>query len=532
MKNKILLILLITLPIFAQESFTRSYEIPVPVIENTGFGEFFAGVDFDGDGQVEIFAVNNMLDQGGAELIPRIYKFEKHGDVWDSVWSYEMFTIPQQNSWGPLLPGDWDNDGRMEAIWCPANNFSDENTNPPRIIVFEYTGDGSDQMGAPQFGGNIPNATWTITDQDNLDLRPIRLHLTDIDDDGVTELVFGDRRGTYRFGVVSVTDIPDDGTMNLTWDLEFSGEGKGIVQSTIYDAAVMDNSFLLFHSDGSVTKVDYTSGGWVINDNIPNLTPGGSWKSSMSFDIDDDGATEVVVGSWGTTDNGKVFLLDNDTFAGFHSTVIADFSSLIGDGRLVGGDYGDIDQDGNVDIVFGTREATPAGAIVRMEYKGTGSFASQSSWDLQVIDSLYTDEAGHRYDQVKVANVDDDPYEEVLYTDGNQTGRIPIIILDPQISTSVTDEISQPKEFYLSQNYPNPFNPSTFIKFGLNENTVISLRVFNTLGEMVAEIIPNRLMEAGEYEYFFNASNLASGTYIYTLSANGKSISRKMLLIK
>lgn len=532
MKKVSLFLFLLSLPLFAQNTFIRAYEIPVPVIENTGFGEFFAGVDFDGDGQVEIYAVNNMLDQGGAELIPRIYKFEKHGDVWDSVWSHEMFNIPQQNSWGPLLPGDWDQDGRMEAIWCPANNFGTDNPNPPRIIVFEYPGDGSDQMGAPQFGGYVPNATWTITELDNYDLRPIRLRLNDIDGDGDMELIFGDRRGNLRFGVVSVTDIPDDGTLNLTWNLEFSGENQDISASTIYDAAVMDQSIVLFHSDGSVTRVDYNDGSWLINPNIPDFTPGGSWKSSINTDIDGDGKTEVIVGSWGTDNNGKVYLLDNDLFAGFTSTVIADFSGLIESGRLVGGDFGDIDQDGNIDIVFGTRQATPNGAIVRMEYKGTGSYSAESSWELSIIDSLYTEDTFHRFDQVRIANVDDDAYEEVLYTDGNQPGRIPIIILDPQISTSVNDEVDIPKQFYLSQNYPNPFNPSTFIKFGLSENAAVSLRVYDMLGSLVSEIISGRQMEAGEYQFVFNGSRLSSGAYIYTLTANGKSFSRKMLLVK
>ncbi len=532
MRRIVLFLMLISLPAAAQTGFTRAYEIPVPVIENTGFGEFFAGVDFDGDGNVEIFAVNNMLDQGGAELIPRIYKFEKHGNQWDSVWSYEMFTIPQQNSWGPLLPGDWDKDGKMEAIWCPANNFNTDNTNPPRIIVFEYPGDGSDLMGAPQFGGNVPNATWTITDQDNYDLRPIRLRLTDIDNDGDEELIFGDRRGGYRFGVVSVTDIPDDGTMTLTWTMEASGVDQGLSQSTVYDAAVMDQSIILFHSDGSITKVDYANGSWTIGANIPDLVPGGSWKSSINTDIDGDGKTEVIVGSWGSTDNGKVYLLDVDVFAGFTSTVIGDFSGLIGGGRLVGGDWGDIDQDGNIDVVFGTRQATPNGAIVRMEYKGTGSYAASSSWELSVIDSLYSEDSFHRFDQVRIANVDDDVYEEVLYTDGNQTGRIPIIILDPQISTSVEEEVQIPKNFFLTQNYPNPFNPSTYIKFGLSEDADVNLRVYDMLGKFVSEIINSRRMSAGEYEVFFNAANLSSGTYIYTLTAGGKSVSKKMILVK
>ncbi len=67
--------------LFAQGSFTRSYEIHDPAIENTGLGEIVAGVDWDGDGRKEIYAVNNMLDQGGSEEIPKIYKFEFNPDA-------------------------------------------------------------------------------------------------------------------------------------------------------------------------------------------------------------------------------------------------------------------------------------------------------------------------------------------------------------------------------------------------------------------------------------------------------------------
>ena len=62
-----------------QDQFSRVDTEIVPEIENCGFGEFIAGVDFDADGYLEIYAVNNMNDIGGNELIPRIYKYENKG---------------------------------------------------------------------------------------------------------------------------------------------------------------------------------------------------------------------------------------------------------------------------------------------------------------------------------------------------------------------------------------------------------------------------------------------------------------------
>lgn len=80
-------------------------------------------MDFDEDGRPDLYAVNNMLDQGGSEEIPKIFKFELNNGVWDSVWSATITNIPKQNSWGPLITGDWDQDGKPELIWGPRMHF-------------------------------------------------------------------------------------------------------------------------------------------------------------------------------------------------------------------------------------------------------------------------------------------------------------------------------------------------------------------------------------------------------------------------
>ncbi len=101
------------------------------------------------------------------------------------------------------------------------------------------------------------------------------------------------------------------------------------------------------------------------------------------------------------------------------------------------------------------------------------------------------------------------------------------------VPVSVKEEInnSLPVEFELSQNYPNPFNPSTTIKFSIPKAANVSLKVYNTLGQEVAQII-NGFREAGNYSVNWNASNLASGIYIYRLETNNSTIIKKMTLIK
>jgi len=87
-------------------------------------------------------------------------------------------------------------------------------------------------------------------------------------------------------------------------------------------------------------------------------------------------------------------------------------------------------------------------------------------------------------------------------------------------------------EYSLLQNYPNPFNPSTIIEFRLVEPGFVNLKVFNVLGEELVQLI-NKELSAGLHSVDFDASQLTSGIYFYSIDVEGKfSAVRKMLLIK
>ena len=88
-----------------------------------------------------------------------------------------------------------------------------------------------------------------------------------------------------------------------------------------------------------------------------------------------------------------------------------------------------------------------------------------------------------------------------------------------------------PAHFALEQNYPNPFNPTTTFAFALPEATPVRLTIFDLAGRQVAELL-NRELPAGRYEIPFDASNLASGVYLYRLSAGSFTQTRKMMLMK
>lgn len=97
---------------------------------------------------------------------------------------------------------------------------------------------------------------------------------------------------------------------------------------------------------------------------------------------------------------------------------------------------------------------------------------------------------------------------------------------------SVSNEVvGTPNQFRLQQNYPNPFNPTTNIKYEIPEAATVSLTVYNMLGQRVATLVNDR-KSAGFHEVNFDASNMASGSYIYRLEAGEKVMTQRMMLIK
>lgn len=99
------------------------------------------------------------------------------------------------------------------------------------------------------------------------------------------------------------------------------------------------------------------------------------------------------------------------------------------------------------------------------------------------------------------------------------------------IVSSLSKGTNNPFAFSLEQNYPNPFNPNTVISYTLPADGLVSLKVFNTLGQQVSELI-NNVQNAGGHTVEFNAQNLSSGIYYYKLESNGFVDTKKMILVK
>lgn len=104
------------------------------------------------------------------------------------------------------------------------------------------------------------------------------------------------------------------------------------------------------------------------------------------------------------------------------------------------------------------------------------------------------------------------------------------------VSSAIPDDVEKiddltPVKYTLSQNYPNPFNPATNIHFAIPEAGLVTIRVYNLIGQEVAVLV-NEYKNAGNYKVDFNAASLTSGVYFYKITSGNYSESKKMILMK
>ena len=145
---------------------------------------------------------------------------------------------------------------------------------------------------------------------------------------------------------------------------------------------------------------------------------------------------------------------------------------------------------------------------------------------------------GEMMNNFKMAIVDKGySFDWAEYPEGHSWGQwranIDLILesIFPYGYTSNKDEIIIPKEFRLFQNFPNPFNPTTTLKFSISDESQVRIEITDTLGQRI-EVLVNERKSAGTYYIRFDGSNYSSGIYIFSISSNGKTISKKMQIIK
>jgi hypothetical protein len=101
----------------------------------------------------------------------------------------------------------------------------------------------------------------------------------------------------------------------------------------------------------------------------------------------------------------------------------------------------------------------------------------------------------------------------------------------PAVPNAIEGKTGTPLTYKLEQNYPNPFNPSTKINYEIKQNGIVTIKVFNVLGQVVSTLI-NEKQDAGKHSVTFDASKLSTGLYFYQITAGSYVDTKKMILLK
>ena len=182
-----------------------------------------------------------------------------------------------------------------------------------------------------------------------------------------------------------------------------------------------------------------------------------------------------------------------------------------------------IDKDNNIYIIETSDSNVFFYRIVIIKYNSLG----QLQWHKVYYPTLFSNSYGACVSTDTLGNI---------YASGisnyDQTGGDDIVLIKYSVMTGVSEiNTSLPEKFELYQNYPNPFNSQTEIKFDLIKSGQYKIEVFNVLGKSV-DIIFNGFKNAGSYNLNYNASNLSSGLYFYSLNSSDINIIKKFILVK
>jgi hypothetical protein len=150
---------------------------------------------------------------------------------------------------------------------------------------------------------------------------------------------------------------------------------------------------------------------------------------------------------------------------------------------------------------------------------------SSAVWDFSftALDSVYTDTL---YSASNSVNNDGSASSLDRWNFGNK-----FIVHIIERPSSIFQEAAEVTSFNLEQNYPNPFNPTTTISWHLSIESKQILKIFDSLGNEILTLV-NNVLPAGFHSVIFNAEELTSGVYFYSLTDGKNSVSKKMLLLK
>jgi hypothetical protein len=257
---------------------------------------------------------------------------------------------------------------------------------------------------------------------------------------------------------------------------------------------------------------------------------------SIAADITDGPRRGYIYVVWCDARNGDpdIFLTRSTNRGVNWSSPVRVNNDPVGNGKLQCWPWIEVDDKGNIAILYYSSQNTSANNIIEAYY----------AWSINGGDSFFCDKLSLQPSPTNQPNtaVRFGDYICLDYYDDNvmpvwtdeRAGGVNMEIYTASIITPSgvsSYSVNVPAGHDLQQNFPNPFNPATKIRFGLKNSEHIKLSVFDVLGKEIA-VLAEGPMKAGEYEVTFNAEGLNAGVYFYRMTAGAFSGTKKLVVVK